>query len=63
MKVKVIHKAGHKPISFKEGGLHATTHTPADEKISASKIAAAKAGKYGAKGVKEVNFMQNVLKH
>lgn len=61
MKIKVIHKEGKKPIKFHEGGLHETTHTPAGEKIPQSKIAAAAAGKYGAKGKKEVNFMHNVL--
>ena len=63
MKIKVIHKKGKPAIKFHEGGLHATTHTPMGEKIPESKIAAAKRGAYGWKGVKEVNFMHNVLKH
>ncbi len=63
MKIKVIHKSGKPEIKFHEGGLHATTHTPMGDKIPANKIAAAKRGEYGAKGIKQVNFMQNVLKH
>ncbi len=63
MKIKVIHKEGHKPIHFKIGGLHKTTNTPMGEPIPANKIAAAKRGEYGAKGIKQVNFMHNVLKH
>lgn len=63
MKIKVIHKEGHKPIKFHEGGLHATTHTPMGDKIPESKIAAAKRGEYGKKGIKQVAFMHNVLKH
>jgi hypothetical protein len=60
-KIKVIHKAGHKPIKFHQGGLHATTGTPAGEKIPQSKIASAAAGKYGEKGKAQVRFMRNVL--
>jgi len=61
MKIKVLKKSGSKPIKFHEGGLHATTHTPMGEKIPASKILAAKEGKYGEKGKKQVAFMNNVL--
>ena len=50
-----------KPITFSKGGLHRTTHTPAGQKIPAKKMAAAAAGKYGKKGVKEANFAKNVL--
>jgi hypothetical protein len=60
-RIKVIHKEGHKPIHFKEGGLHNTTSTPQGEKIPSDKIQAALSGKYGAKGVKQANFMKNVL--
>jgi len=64
MKKKTITptKAGQKPITFKEGGLHASTHTPAGQKIPASKIAAASAGKYGPKAKKQAAFYKNVLK-
>lgn len=61
MAKRTISKKGKKPITFEEGGLHRTTHTPAGKKIPASKIAAAKAGKYGPKGKKQAGFMQNVL--
>jgi len=53
---------GQKPITFSKGGLHRTTNTPEDEKIPASKIAAALAGKYGPKGRQQALFMKNVLK-
>lgn len=53
---------GQKPISFTPGGLHQTTSTPAGEKIPASKVAAALAGKYGPKGKQQALFMKNVLK-
>jgi hypothetical protein len=55
-------KDGQKPITFHKGGLHETTGTPTDEKIPAAKIAAALAGKYGAKGKAQALFMKNVLK-
>lgn len=61
MKVKVIKKAGKKPISFHPGGLHETTHTPVGQKIPESKVEAAAAGEYGEKGKKQVAFMRNVL--
>jgi len=53
---------GQKEITFKKGGLHETTGTPADEKIPSSKIAAALAGRYGRKGKEQALFMKNVLK-
>lgn len=55
-------KKGQKPITFKEGGLHASTGTPAGEKIPAAKHAAAAAGKLGPKAKKQEMFMRNVLK-
>lgn len=61
-KIKIIKESGKKPIKFKEGGLHETTHTPMGEKIPESKIKAAAEGKYGPKGKKQVAFMHNVLK-
>ncbi len=53
---------GQKPIEFKKGGLHTTTGTPQDEKIPKEKIAAALAGRFGAKGKAQALFMKNVLK-
>lgn len=61
-KVKVIKgKDGKKPIKFKEGGLHESTHTPKGEKIPASKVSAAMSGSLGAKAKKQALFMRNVL--
>jgi len=54
-------KKGQKPVTFQKGGLHRTTGTPMDEKIPASKIAAAKAGKYGPRGVEQANMATNML--
>lgn len=53
---------GQKPIEFNKGGLHATTSTAIGDKIPASKIAAALAGKYGKRGKEQGLFMKNVLK-
>lgn len=53
---------GQKPIEFKKGGLHATTGTPTDQKIPPGKLAAALAGKFGAKGKSQALFAKNVLK-
>lgn len=54
--------AGQKPIRFKRGGLHASTGTPAGEKISAAKHAEAAAGTFGPKAEKQERFYRNVLK-
>jgi len=63
MKIKTIHKAGKKPISFHPGGFHESTNTPSGTKIPASKRAAALAGSYGPKAEKQALFAKNVLKH
>lgn len=55
-------KNGHKAIHFKEGGLHSSTGTPAGQKISPAKHAAAASGSLGPKAEKQENFYQNVLK-
>lgn len=54
-------KKGQKPITFKEGGLHASTGTPAGKKIPAGKMAAAASGKLGPKAKKQAMFAKNVL--
>jgi len=63
MKVKIISKPGHKDIKFHPGGLHKSTHTPAGEKIPASKRAAALHGSYGKKAKAQALFAKNVLHH
>ncbi len=63
MKVRIIHKEGKKPISFHPGGLHESTHTPAGQKISSAKRAAAMRGAYGAKAKRQAEFAKNVLHH
>lgn len=52
---------GRKPLRFREGGLHATTHTPAGEKIPHEKLMAAAHGEYGPRGVKQANFAMHAL--
>ena len=47
---------------LKKGGLHRTTGTPMGEKIPASKVAAAAAGKYGPKGVKQAQAARTLAK-
>lgn len=62
-KIITIHKEGEKPLHFKAGGLHASTHTPAGEKIPAAKREAALRGAYGPKAKKQAMFAKNVLKN
>ena len=54
-------KAGQKPITFKKGGLHASTGTKAGEKISAGAHAKAGSGALGPKARKQEQFYRNVL--
>lgn len=60
--VTIKGKSGKSPIKFKEGGLHQSLNVPAGEKIPASKMAAAKAGKYGALAKKQANFAGGLAK-
>ena len=60
-KVTLKAKKGQKKITFKKGGLHATLGVPQGKPIPAGMMAAARAGKYGAKAKKEAMFAQNVL--
>jgi hypothetical protein len=53
---------GQKAISFKEGGLHASTGTPAGQKISPAMHAKAASGALGPKAQKQEDFYRNVLK-
>lgn len=54
-------RAGQKPIRFKQGSLHAQLGVPSGKKIPASKMAAARAGKYGPLAKRRANFAKNVL--
>lgn len=54
-------KAGQKKITFKAGGLHASTGTPMGKKIPAKKKSAALAGKLGKKAAAQARFAKNVL--
>lgn len=60
-KTKTIHKAGHKPITFKPGALHSQLGVKQGQKIPAKKMAAARSGKLGALAAKRANFAKNVL--
>lgn len=60
-KVTLKAKKGQKKITFKAGGLHQSTGTPAGQRIPAKKKAAALAGKLGPKAEKQANFAKNVL--
>lgn len=55
-------KKGQKPVAFKKGGLHETTHTPQGEKIPESKIQAALRGEYGKRGKKQAVMATGLLK-
>lgn len=54
-------KKGQKKITFKKGGLHASTGTPQGKKISAKKMRSALSGKLGSKAEKQARFKKNVL--
>lgn len=54
-------KKGQKPITFKEGTLHSQLGVPQSQKIPASKMAAAAAGKYGPLAKKRASFATKVL--
>jgi hypothetical protein len=62
MRRVVIKKAGKKPLSFREGGFHRTTGTPAGQKIPRSKVRKALAGGYGPLGKKQAGLMKGALK-
>jgi hypothetical protein len=53
--------AGKKPVTFQKGGLHSSVGVPQGQKIPAAKMAAAKAGKFGPKAVKQANFAAGML--
>jgi hypothetical protein len=59
--VTIKGKKGRKPLKFREGGLHETTHTPMGQKIPESKVEAAAHGAYGPLGVKQANFAEHAL--
>ncbi len=60
-KVTLKAKPGQKKITFKKGGLHASTGTPQGKKIPAGKMKAAASGKLSKLAKKEVQFKKNVL--
>lgn len=60
-KVTISGGKGQKPVTFNKGGLHRSLGVPEGEKIPASKMAAAKAGKYGKKAVKQANMATGML--
>ncbi len=60
-KVTLKAKPGQKKITFKKGGLHASTGTPQGKKIPAGKMKAAISGKLGGKAEKQAMFKKNVL--
>ncbi len=54
-------KKGQKDITFRAGGLQASTGTPKGQKIPAGKIAKALSGSLGPKAQRQANFAKNVL--
>lgn len=60
-KVRVLRKPGHKPIKFREGGLHESLGIPGGVPIPKSKMEEALAGEHGPKARKQANFARNVL--
>ena len=53
--------SGQKPVRFKKGALHSQLGVPEGEKIPASKMAAAKAGRYGPLAAKRASFATGML--
>jgi hypothetical protein len=60
-KVTIKGGKGQKPVTFAKGGLHRSLGVPQGQKIPPSKMAAAKAGKYGARAQKQANFAAGML--
>jgi hypothetical protein len=58
---QTIKAPGKRPVSFQKGGLHQSVGVPQGQKIPAAKMAAAKAGKFGPKAVKQANFAAGML--
>lgn len=54
-------RPGKKAVRIRPGGLHRSTNTPMGQKIPASKIAAAKAGRYGPLAKKQANMASGML--
>lgn len=48
--------------TMQKGGLHKSVGVPEGQKIPASKLAAAKAGKYGPKAKKQANMASSLAK-
>lgn len=60
--VKISTGKGSAPIKFKKGTLHKALGVPQGEKIPASKLKAAAAGKYGPKNAKRANLAKGLKK-
>jgi hypothetical protein len=61
MKVIKAKKPGQSDIHYHPGGLHESTHTPAGQKIPASKREEAREGKLGPKAKKQELTAENVF--
>jgi len=60
-KTETIKSPGKAPVAFQKGGLHKSLGVPEGQDIPAAKMAAAKAGKYGPKAVKQANLASGML--
>lgn len=60
-KTETLSAPGKDPITFKKGGLHQSTGTPAGKPIPKAKMQQALAGKLGPKAKQQANFAKNVL--
>lgn len=61
MKTIAPEAPGQSPISFHQGGEHASLGVPQGQPIPAAKEAEAAAGKFGPKAQKQEQFRKNVL--
>jgi len=60
-KVTISGKRGQKPVTFNKGGLHRSLNVPQGQKIPASKMEAARAGRYGKLSKKQAVFAMGML--
>lgn len=61
MKTIKPNRPGKKPITYRPGGLHQSTGTPAGQPIPKAKMQAAMSGELGPTAKKQALFKKNVL--
>lgn len=62
VKTVTIKAKGKQPVTFRKGGLHRSLNVPEGEKIPATKMRAALAGKHGPLAKKQAVMAEGMLK-